>query len=58
MISNQGYAVPDSYDVPGGRPVSILGMGERLVFWRDGHLIPYLRHNRAMFTAAGIQEKP
>jgi phenylpropionate dioxygenase-like ring-hydroxylating dioxygenase large terminal subunit len=36
MIPNQWYAVLDSHDVPSGRPVSIMRMGERLVFWRDG----------------------
>jgi phenylpropionate dioxygenase-like ring-hydroxylating dioxygenase large terminal subunit len=34
MIPNQWYAVLDSRDVPRGRPVSVLRMGERLVFWR------------------------
>jgi phenylpropionate dioxygenase-like ring-hydroxylating dioxygenase large terminal subunit len=36
MIPNQWYAVLDSREVPRGRPVSILRMGERMVFWRDG----------------------
>jgi phenylpropionate dioxygenase-like ring-hydroxylating dioxygenase large terminal subunit len=35
MIPNQWYAVLDSREVPRGRPVSVLRMGERLVFWRD-----------------------
>jgi phenylpropionate dioxygenase-like ring-hydroxylating dioxygenase large terminal subunit len=35
MIPNQWYAVLDSREVPRGRPVSVLRMRERLVFWRD-----------------------
>lgn len=57
MIPNQGYSVPDSDDVPGGQPVSIMRMGERLVFWTDGTVILYRRHRRAMFDAASIPEK-
>jgi len=42
MISNPWYAVPDSHDVPDGRPVSIMRMGDR----------------RALLDAMGIPEKP
>jgi phenylpropionate dioxygenase-like ring-hydroxylating dioxygenase large terminal subunit len=35
MIPNQWYAVLDSRQVPRNRPVGMLRMGERLVFWRD-----------------------
>jgi phenylpropionate dioxygenase-like ring-hydroxylating dioxygenase large terminal subunit len=35
MIPDQWYAVLESSQVPAGRPVSIIRMGERLVFWRD-----------------------
>jgi len=58
MIPNQWYAVLDSHDVSSGRPVSIMRMGERLVFWRDGPVILYRRHRRAPLDAAGIPENP
>jgi phenylpropionate dioxygenase-like ring-hydroxylating dioxygenase large terminal subunit len=35
MIPNQWYAVLDSSEVPRHRPVGVVRMGERLVFWRD-----------------------
>jgi phenylpropionate dioxygenase-like ring-hydroxylating dioxygenase large terminal subunit len=35
MIPNQWYAILDSRRIPRHRPVSILRMGEKLVFWRD-----------------------
>jgi phenylpropionate dioxygenase-like ring-hydroxylating dioxygenase large terminal subunit len=35
MIPNQWYAVLESNEVPAGRPVGALRMGEKLVFWRD-----------------------
>ena len=35
MIPNQWYAVLESSEVPGGKPVGALRMGEKLVFWRD-----------------------
>jgi phenylpropionate dioxygenase-like ring-hydroxylating dioxygenase large terminal subunit len=36
MIRDQWYAVLESSQVPAGRPVSVVRMGEKLVFWRDG----------------------
>lgn len=35
MIPNQWYAVLESDEVPAGKAVSALRMGEKLVFWRD-----------------------
>jgi len=35
MIPNQWYAVLDADEVKVGRPVGVMRMGERLVFWRD-----------------------
>jgi phenylpropionate dioxygenase-like ring-hydroxylating dioxygenase large terminal subunit len=35
MIPNQWYAVLESNEVPRGKPVGALRMGEKLVFWRD-----------------------
>ncbi len=35
MIPNQWYIVLESKEVRAGRPVGVLRMGERLVFWRD-----------------------
>jgi phenylpropionate dioxygenase-like ring-hydroxylating dioxygenase large terminal subunit len=35
MIRNQWYAVLNSSEVKKGKPVGVLRMGERLVFWRD-----------------------
>lgn len=35
MIPNQWYAVLESSQVPAGRPVGVVRMGEKLVFWRD-----------------------
>ena len=37
MIPNQWYAVLDSDEVRPGRPVGVVRLGERLVFWRDSH---------------------
>jgi phenylpropionate dioxygenase-like ring-hydroxylating dioxygenase large terminal subunit len=36
MIRNQWYIILESKEVPRGRPVGVLRMGERLVLWRDG----------------------
>jgi hypothetical protein len=58
MIHHQWYAVLDSHDVPGGRPVSIMRMGGRLVFWRDRPVIIPRRQRRALLDEAGIPEKP
>jgi hypothetical protein len=58
MIHNQKYAVLDSHDVTGGRPVSIMRMGERLVFWRDGPVIIPRRHRRTLLDETGVPEKP
>jgi phenylpropionate dioxygenase-like ring-hydroxylating dioxygenase large terminal subunit len=35
MIRNQWYIVLDSKEVKKGKPVGVLRMGEKLVFWRD-----------------------
>jgi phenylpropionate dioxygenase-like ring-hydroxylating dioxygenase large terminal subunit len=35
MIPNQWYAVLESNEVPARKPVGVLRMGEKLVFWRD-----------------------
>jgi phenylpropionate dioxygenase-like ring-hydroxylating dioxygenase large terminal subunit len=35
MIRNQWYIVLDSKEVKAGKPVGVLRMGEKLVFWRD-----------------------
>lgn len=35
MIRNQWYIVLDSDEVKKGKPVGVVRMGERLVFWRD-----------------------
>jgi phenylpropionate dioxygenase-like ring-hydroxylating dioxygenase large terminal subunit len=35
MIPNQWYAILDTREVPRGRPVGVVRMGERLVLWRD-----------------------
>jgi hypothetical protein len=58
MIPNQWYAVLDSHDVPSGRPVSIIRMGDRLVFWGAGPVILYRRHRWTLLDAAGIPESP
>ena len=57
MIPDQWHAVPDSNDVPSGRPVSVMRRGERLVFWRDGMVILY-RRRRVPLDADGFPEKP
>ena len=35
MIPNQWYVVLESKEVPSDRPVGVVRMGEKLVFWRD-----------------------
>lgn len=35
MIRNQWYIILESKEVPGGKPVGVLRMGEPLVLWRD-----------------------
>jgi phenylpropionate dioxygenase-like ring-hydroxylating dioxygenase large terminal subunit len=35
MIPNQWYAVMESHEVPGGKPLGVTRLGEKLVFWRD-----------------------
>ena len=35
MIPDQWYAVLESREVPRGRPVGVIRLGEKLVFWRD-----------------------
>jgi phenylpropionate dioxygenase-like ring-hydroxylating dioxygenase large terminal subunit len=35
MISNQWYAILESNEVKGGKPVGVTRMGEKLVAWRD-----------------------
>lgn len=35
MISNQWYAVLESNEVKPGKPLGVIRMGEKLVFWRD-----------------------
>ena len=35
MIPNQWYAVLESKEVPSNKPVGVIRMGEKLVFWRD-----------------------
>jgi len=35
MIRNQWYIILESKEVPRGKPVGVLRMGEPLVFWRD-----------------------
>ena len=37
MIPNQWYAVLEANEVPPDRPVGVLRLGEKLVFWRDSH---------------------
>jgi phenylpropionate dioxygenase-like ring-hydroxylating dioxygenase large terminal subunit len=37
MIPNQWYAVLESGEVKPGRPVGVVRMAEKLVFWRDSH---------------------
>jgi phenylpropionate dioxygenase-like ring-hydroxylating dioxygenase large terminal subunit len=37
MIPNQWYAVLESNEVKPGRPVGVVRMAEKLVFWRDSH---------------------
>lgn len=58
MIPGQWHTVPDSNDVPSGRPVSVMRRGERLVFWSGGLVILYRRRRRVRLDAAGIPEKP
>jgi phenylpropionate dioxygenase-like ring-hydroxylating dioxygenase large terminal subunit len=35
MISNQWYAILESTEVKGGKPIGVTRMGEKLVAWRD-----------------------
>lgn len=35
MIPNQWYAVLESKEVPSNKPVGVIRLGEKLVFWRD-----------------------
>lgn len=37
MIPNQWYAVLESKEVPRNKPVGVIRLGEKLVFWRDSH---------------------
>lgn len=46
MIPNQWYAVLESKEVPAGRPVGVLRMGEKLVFWRDAQGKVVCLHDR------------
>jgi phenylpropionate dioxygenase-like ring-hydroxylating dioxygenase large terminal subunit len=61
MIPNQWYAVLESSEVPRNRPVGVLRLGERLVFWReeDGK-VACLRdicpHRGAAFSAGKLHQ--
>jgi hypothetical protein len=58
MIPNPWNTFLDSREVPRGRPVSVVHVGERILLWRDSPIILYRRHRRALLDAAGIPEKP
>lgn len=56
MIRNQWYVVLESRDVPGNRPVGVIRLGERLVFWRDSQGKVVCLHDRCPHLGARLSQ--
>lgn len=54
MIPNQWYAVLESDQVPVGRPVGVMRLGEKLVFWRDAQGKLACLHDRCPHRGASL----
>jgi len=59
VIANQWYVVLESNEVKQGKPVGMLRMGERLVFWRDSQgrvacLRDHCAHRGAALSAGAV----
>lgn len=54
MIPNQWYAVLDSHEVPRDKPVGVVRMGEKLVFWRDSQGRPVCQRDQCAHRGAAL----